>query len=107
MRKIVTLAFCLLIAVPVLAMGSKPEPKYNVEITKMEVVSPLATFETMSSKKALIVSTGYYKEIKEALEAKGFAVTVVAKTRDIKAKNYDCIVVVGSKLGEAALGGLK
>ena len=104
-----TLVLCLLVVFSVLAMGSAPkqEPKYKLEILKTEFVNPLATFEAMSSKKALIVSTGYYKEIKEALEAKGFKVTVTAKISGIKAKDYDAIVVIGQKLGKLALQGLK
>lgn len=109
MRKLLVCAFSLLIVSSALAMGSapKPEQKYKLDVLKLEVVSPLATFEAMSSKKALIVSTGHYKEIEQALEAKGFSVTVVAKTKNIKAADYDCIVVVGEKLGQLALKGLK
>ncbi len=108
MKKIIgALAVCSLIASAALAMGSAPKPEYKVDITKVEFVSPLATFEAMSSKKALIVSTGQYKEIKQALEAKGFNVTVTAKAKDLKAADYDCLVVVGEKLEAQALKGLK
>ncbi len=102
-------AFCaaLLIVPAALAMGTPPKPEYKVDITKVEYVSPLATFEAMSSKKALIVSTGQYKEVKAALEAKGFTVTVVAKAAGVNAADYDCLVVVGEKLAGQALRGLK
>ncbi len=111
MRKIFfALGACLLAVSFALAMGGpapKPEQKPKLEVLKMEIVSPLATFEAMGSKKALIVTTGYYKEIEQALAARGFSVTVVAKTRGIKASDYDCIVVVGEKLGKLALNGLR
>ena len=94
-----------------LAMGgqapAKDQSKYKVEILKMEVVNAPSSFEVSLPKKALIISTGDYKEIKDGLEAKGFKVTVVAKIGNIKAKDYDAIVVVGPKLGERALRGLK
>ncbi len=111
MRKIFfALCACLLAASFVLAMGGpapKPKQKPGLEVLKMEVVNPLATFEAMTSKKALIVTTGYYKEIEQALAARGFKVEVVAKTKGIKAADYDCIIVVGEKLEAAALKGLR
>ena len=103
------LCACSLIAAAALAMGAAPKPaaKPGLQVLKMEIVSPLATFEGMSSKKALIVTTGYYKELKQALEAQGFKVTVTAKVDHTKATDYDAIVVVGEKLEAAALKGLK
>jgi hypothetical protein len=96
---------------PSFAMGSAPaktEPKYKVDILKMEVVGKPSTIEVTLPRKALIISTGDYKDIKDGLEAKGYQVTVLAKVgRKVKAKDYAAIVVVGQTLGQRALWGLK
>ena len=113
-------------SLPAWAMGGKPpvkeEPKYKVEILKMEVVtSPTPTYQTadLSSKKVLLVIAPKdfhdqeFSKPKEMLEAQGVKITVASSTtntatgmygkkvkpdvalKDAKATDYDAVVFIG------------
>lgn len=120
MRKL-SVCFCLLIALTIMvsAMGNRPkeEPKYKLEILKMEVV-PAATV-TMTGKSALLViapkdfQDQEYAVTRKMLEAKGIKVTVASATTrtatgmsglkvkpdlaisSARAADYDAVVFIG------------
>ena len=121
MKKLVLFSLVILIALAstVSAMGNKPkeEPKYKLEILKMEIV-PAATV-TMTGKSILMViapkdfqDTEFAKP-KEIFEARGIKVTVASSTTktalgmngmkvkpdaaisDVRASDYDAVVFIG------------
>ena len=116
----------LVLANVAIALGGKPpakeEPKYKLEILKMEVItapSPSYEVKKLSSKKVLIIiapknfQDQEFSKPKGLLEAKGVKITIASSTtntaigvygtkvkpdisiKDAKAADYDAILFVG------------
>jgi len=119
-----TLIFALLFSSVAWAMGGKPpakvEPKYKLEILKMEIVPAVPSSpEGLSSKKVLMIlapkdfQDQEFSKPKDLLEAKGVKVTIASTTlkeaigmygskvkpdiliKDAKAADYDAVVFIG------------
>lgn len=118
------------ICLPAFAMGTAPkkeEPKYKLEILKMELVPTMtASLEIRSDRSAvLILPSKNFKDtelsqIKEKLEAKGVKVSLASDkksavslkgksfkmdllTKDVEASNYHAMIFIGDD--RAVVGG--
>jgi len=124
--------WCLVLGIcsSAMAMGGNPpsqpkeEPKYKLQVLKMEVI-PASQVKNLSSKKVLMVIAPKdfhdqeYAKPREILESKGAQITVASSTKktavgmygmkvtpdvslsDIKASDYDAILFIG---GIGAMG---